>query len=143
MKLHLKIKQTFAILFLVSALAACNPDETDITDAAIEVSDITGDWTCKEKSFLNGSSTFQVKVKSNPNVASEVLIDNFYHSGLDQQVYGTMSNGVINMPKQQFCDDQFSVWGTGTVASNKKVIDWVYYVNTGSDIDSVTAQFVR
>lgn len=140
--MQIRIQQLIA-LFLLILLFACNPNENDALNSNIQVSDIVGSWSCKENSFIHGSSSFTVKINKDTTRENGIFIDNFYHSGNDQQVYATMVNGIINLPNQNFCDYKLNVWGTGTVSTNKKTIDWLYYVSTDSDIDSVSAQFVR
>jgi len=128
-------------IFLVFVLVSCEPDEIN-NDDVIHVSDLTGTWMCQEYSKLNGSSGFSVKISSDTLTSSGAMyIENFYHGGFDEKVSATLSGSTITIANQYFCDD-FTVRGKGTVDHLKK-ISFVYYVNTGSDLDTVSAVFSR
>ena len=131
-----------SISFLLIILISCDPADQTGQDQTITASQLAGNWTCYEKSDLNGNSTFPVKLFVDSLSTGGMIIDNLYHSGVGETVEITISKNSINIPHQEFCDNLFTVYGNGSVI-NEKSVELIFYVNTGSDLDTVNATLTR
>lgn len=137
----MKYTYIFIVFAFIMMLVACDPVDQG-TEDVITTADLAGNWTCYEKSDLNGNSTFPVKLFVDSTRSGGMRIDNLYHSGVGQTVDITVSGRTIYIPNQEFCDNLFSVNGDGSIISDNK-IDLIFYVNTGPDLDTVNATLSR
>ena len=136
------IKYVLGVFTIMSLLTSCDPNDPNNNPQPIDDprDNYVGSWLCNEHSNLNGNSSFSVTISLNPNNSTQIHLLNFYQlSG--QQVYGVVTSNSVTIPSQQITN--FNVKGTGTISNNYTKIDWNYYVNDGSDIDTCTAVFTK
>ncbi len=98
-----------------------------------------GSWTVNETSSLYGTNNYSATIVKDPNNSTQVLISNFYHFGMEIEIYAIPTVSSITVPQQIVCNH--TVKGTGTL--NKAKIDWAYTVNDGADIDNVIAVYTK
>lgn len=137
MKTRILNKILFLSLFFLLTMSKCTEDE--IVDARDK---FTGNWTCYESSKVFGPSTFSVVISKSETNPAQILMQNFYHAGNDEQAYGSVSGNSVNIPKQPICNGDYQLWGSGYMESDTK-ITWLYYSDDGQEIDTVNATFTR
>lgn len=114
-----------ALLLLASCASndSENPTPTDDRDKYL------GTWSCAETSSKNGNSTFDVTMRKNTNVESQLFIDNFYLLGPSYSAVITKSGNSITIPSQSLSGN--TIQGNGSFSSDTK-ISMSYTVNDGS-----------
>jgi hypothetical protein len=83
--------------------------------------------------------TYEVQITASPTNSAEVIINNFYNTGI--KPFAVITTSTITCPVQSFPSQQITINGAGTYSSEK--INWVYYVNDGADLDTITAVYSR
>jgi hypothetical protein len=128
----------FLIIAFSSALflTSCDPDATDDPNPADPREKFLGNWTVQES---KKKLTYEVQITASPTNSAEVIINNFYNTGI--KPFAVITTSTITCPVQSFPSQQITINGAGTYSSEK--INWVYYVNDGADLDTITAVYSR
>jgi hypothetical protein len=133
-----------ALLFLtmVVFVPGCEPDSGFTGDAATVVK-LEGEWTCDEQSEIYKATQeiYAVEISADLHSENGILIDNFY------EINATASATVSGMNlyiSTQTIGANFTISGSGTIASNYKQINLSYTVDDGSGtVDHVTAVYTK
>ena len=120
------------------ALSSCKSDDTPSPSDPRE--QFKGSWLCKENSRLHGKSTFTVEIKTDTSVNKKIYIYNFYNIGGREFVYGIADDYSVSIPSQLALGN-LRINGNGTKLNN--TINWIYYINDGADLDTVSAIFSK
>ena len=131
-KSFFKLGLFFLGLFLLT-IPSCKPDNNDVVDQRDK---FIGTWNCAETSSQNPNViNFSVTVAKDELTENEILLDNFYHLGVDQKSRLLVDYSNLSMPQQTICN--LNVNGSGAFTNSK--VNLIYYVNDGADIDTVNA----
>lgn len=126
------------VLFLTS----CELDDFNL-DSDDERDRIVDTWKCEENSMLFGQQTpYHSDISKSSSDSVTIYITNFYQLGFNEEIYATLTNRSIDIPKQTV--DGHVIDGFGTVASNYNSIQFTYTVDDGSGtLDNVNATYRR
>lgn len=145
MKANLKCTKIFqAFLFLV--ITAIIPTSCELDDPLGNeaVAELEGVWSVDEDSEIFGKSTlstYEVTISADPDKTNGIIIDDFYNAGLT--VRATVTGSSLTISNQEV-EDEYSVYGSGTISANSNEIEMSYVVNDGSaQDDHCTAVFTK
>lgn len=131
----------FAVVLLMTFLAACAPEPTEEA-----VADYSGTWTCNETTTNPaGTSSYTVRIKRAGTVTSEYKIENFYNTGYKNEAAVSIGASSITINSQTIGSGStsFTASGSGSVVSSSK-LSMNYKMDDGSgDIDNCSATFVK
>ena len=102
--------------------------------------DYTGSWHCYESTKLSGINNYEVSIDNDPSNSSQVLINNFYNLGSDQNAQAIATETGLTLLNQTVLGDKIS--GSG-VYINKNKLTWSYNVIVGGETDIVYATYTR
>jgi len=122
-----RINYLFPFLFFTWVVTACDPslNTTDVRDP------LEGSWTCRE----TGGQSYQVSVSKAPLEDDKMYFYNLYN--LKSNVEVIMSGNILSIPRQTVSN--FELYGSGSVASNKKSIT----LSFTADEEQVEAQLTK
>ena len=131
--------------FVLSVLLAVLVLSCEKLDSASddERDNLVGVWYCNETgtSGTSGSFNYQVTIAKSGSDTTKILISNLNQLGSDVDVYAKLNGLSLSIPSQTA--GGFQVYGSGTVSSNYKTINWTYTVNTGSELEHWTAVYSK
>jgi len=109
------------------------------------ISEIEGEWSVDETSEVFGKKStllpYTVTISPDPDNLNGIIIDNFYDVGIS--VRANVSGSSITIPNQE-AEDEYTVYGSGTISGNRNEIDMSYVVNDGSaQDDNCTADYTK
>ena len=145
----LGINKILICFLLISAsffISGCAKDEDNSqpgnnTNSASDPRDaIIGSWVCQEKSSLNGTSGFPVKITKNTSVSDGISLDNFYNIGFGNITAATTNGSFIGISNQAVSG--YAIQGTGSVTSSTK-ININYTVNYNNVVDNCSAVLTK
>ena len=138
----MKRKNVLYMLFLslMIAATACQPEEPD-DDQPIDDprTAYTGSWLCNEL----GGQSYTVQINLDSANSTQVKFYNFHHLGFDEMVRGVVAGSTVTLPSQTACAGTITIEGTATMSSSNTNMDFIYYVDDGSNIDTIQASYVK
>lgn len=136
----------FVALAALLAFHSCEVAD-DLLGSVEDLEKLEGTWSVDEeseyyKSTASAMSVYTVSITVDPDNTSGVIIDNFYGVGIS--VRANVSGRSIIIPNQN-TDDDYTVYGSGTINSSYSTISFDYVVddNSGGAPDNVTAEFTK
>ena len=133
---YLKISFLIAIISFAASCTKTNDEDVDIDDR----DKLIGTWNCSETQGDGDLTNFTVTISKHTN-SSQVILNNFYHSGTDVNVYAVVAGSTITFPKQVVCEGTDIETGTGTYSNNK--INFTYKIKIEPNYDNCTAVFTK
>lgn len=136
----------FVALVALLMVTSCEVAD-DLLGSGENLEKIEGTWSVEEeseyyKSTASSMSVYTVSISLDPSNTSGIIIDNFYGVGIS--VRANVSGRSIIIPNQN-TDDDYTVYGSGTINSSYNSITLDYEVddNSGGAPDNVTAEFTK
>ncbi|MFC1734091.1 hypothetical protein ACFL6I_27620 [candidate division KSB1 bacterium] len=126
--------------FFFYAFTNCKKDEDN--DPDIDPRDkYVGTWLCTEDTpKKNTKIAYTVTINLDPGNSSQILLYNFNLFGPSENVHGLVTNNVVTVPVQTVSNT--TVDGKGNLIDNN-TMNWLYYVNDGADIDTISAIYQK
>jgi hypothetical protein len=126
------------IILLITTAISCELDTNEDPRDKIAYT-----WNAEDNQVLKSPmATYHVDIEKHETDTTKILLYNFHHLG-NFSVEATYNNRNINISNFK-TKDNFTLNGTGTVASNFKSISWSYSVDIGDgDPDGYTANYTK
>lgn len=147
MKTNLTFRNNRKLAVAALALGLFFSNSCEVADDLLgneTVAAIEGEWSVDETSEYYKKSTmdiYSVTISADPDNPNGVIIDNFYNVSIS--VKGTVSGNSITIPNQD-AQDNYSVYGSGTISNNQQEITMNYVVDDGSGVsDHCTAAYTK
>ena len=137
-----KIFNLFLAGILCYSLVSCEKDEDNEPDTDPR-DKYVGTWLCTEdapKELKEVKIAYTVTISLDPGNSSQILLYNFNLFGPSVSVSGLVTNNLVTVPSQTVSNN--TVNGKGNLVDNN-TMNWVYYVNNGADLDTVSAVYER
>ena len=136
-------KKIFQIMLLGTILFSYNsckkdnetqPTQDDPRDKYV------GTWLCTEDAPKAVKIAYTVTISLDPGNSSQILLYNFNLYGTTVSVHGLVTNNLVTLPLQDVSNDKVN--GKGNLIDDK-TINWIYYVNNGADLDTISAEYKK
>ncbi|MBN2522816.1 MAG: hypothetical protein JXB24_06055 [Bacteroidales bacterium] len=140
MKSKLDLIPVIAAIFFLSS---CEMIDDELTETVAEK--LEGRWQCDETAteFKTALDFYTVDIYIHPVDDNQIVIENFYQLGWSVDVVATV-NDMTLVIHEQTTTGNFTIKGTGYIASDFNKITWSYFVDDGSGIwDEVSAIYTR
>ncbi len=136
----MKFRTTLIFFTLVLAslliIPACIPDDDPIDDDPREK--FLGVWTCTEST----SVSYTVTISKDPSNSTQILMNNFHHLGVDEDVFALVAGKSLQIIQQTVCQGSMQISGDGIMETDNR-IRFQYYENDFADIDTIQAVFTK
>ena len=133
MKTIKKAFSIFLILLSINILTSCKEDEIeeDIDDRDLFV----GNWNVSD---MVVKQNYIVQIKKDANNSTKIWLINFHST---DSAFAYIQEKNVSLPNQTIASG-LSARGNGTMSGTTK-INWEYFVNDGSDIDTIQAIYTK
>ena len=133
------IKYLFLGIVVSALMISCeseenNPPSDDPRENLVET------WHCEEESQIFGTSTYSLSIEIDEYNDDNVVIYNFYQLGAQMYLVAKLNGTNLTISNQTI--DNNTVSGSGIIINNFKRIEWDYYVDDGSSIDTVSSVYI-
>jgi len=133
------IRVSFSFLFLVViAFVSCTKTDTT-TPSSDDRAKFIGDWSVHE---IHNKGDYSVTIKTDPNEASRVLIDNFGNLVYGNKATAYISGNSIILDQGQVVSNMTIISGSGTMTGTTK-ISWTYSMTDGATRTDATATYTK
>jgi hypothetical protein len=129
------ILSAFVLVFLFLA-PSCVPDEDPIEEDPRDK--YLAAWMCTESTSIS----YTVTISKDLSNSTQILMNNFHHLGVDEDIYALVAGNSIQIMQQNVCQGTMQVSGDGILETNNR-ISFQYYVNDFADIDTIQAIYTK
>ena len=130
-----------AAIILAYSLASCAKSDTPDPDPEVQRQKFVGTWNCQENSSISGTVIpYSVIIKSSAASSVEVLIENLYRLGTQNQVIATINGSNISFTNQLVGPHTLN--GSGLLTGSS-TISLDYTVFDGVRIDTLSASLAK
>jgi hypothetical protein len=136
----MKFKTTIILFILILSgfflIPACVPDDDPIEDDPREK--YLGAWLCTESTSIS----YTVTISKDPSNSTQILMNNFHHLGVDEDVFALVAGKSLQIIQQTACQGSLQISGDAVMETDNR-IRFQYYVNDFADIDTIQAVFTK
>lgn len=130
----------FCIISVVIMISSCNLTEDNDDDDVIDPrTKFLGVWSVNETC---NKRIYSVTISEDPKNSSRVLIEDFADPGFGDPAYGIVAGNKITLDPSFKIGDNWTVSGTGTYISDKR-LEWNYSLIIAGSEQSCSAVYTK
>lgn len=102
---------------------------------------LTGAWQCEESGSISAPRHYQVDITRSDYDSTIYIVNNFYKTGYNTEIYFSANDSVIDIPSQNI--EQYLFSGHGKISIDFKRIELEYEATIPEGVDVVSSVYTR
>ena len=128
-------KNVFYLLAIMLLLFSCKDKNT------FDPTSLAGAWQCQEYGSISQPRHYQVTIARSAYDSTIYIVNNFYKTGYDKEIYFSANDSVIDIPPQPI--DQYLFTGHGKISVDFNRIELEYEATIPEGVDLVNSIYTR